>query len=125
MKTKKDWQFSNLFILVLAFVVCLVLVAAEIWGTHPVEAASEIQSPPPYANASTDQWAERREYDGSNRITYVGQCMAKYQQRGGDEVWRIKKYTYDGVTTNILSITWADNVDTFSKAWNSRTTYSY
>ena len=120
LKNNRSMIIIDLFLFMVMALAILAMVVNK-----PVDAAPGIQTPPPYANASTDQWADRRAYDGSDRLLYVGECLPQYQNQGNTEKWRIKKYYYDGATTRITSIIWADHVATFSKAWNSRTTYTY
>lgn len=38
--------------------------------------------------------------------------------------WQIKKFAYDA-NGAITSITWADGVDTFTKQWSARATYTF
>lgn len=78
-------------------------------------------------DVSTDRVATRYAYDDEQtpRLQYVGECLPRYQRRGSEEVWRIKKYTYVGSSTNIASIHWASRTPTYTHAWNSRETYTY
>jgi hypothetical protein len=73
----------------------------------------------------TDQYATRNAYDVNNRLQYVGECLAPVQNQGNTPAWRIKRYAYEGVTTRIVSILWADGSQAFDKAWNLRATYTY
>lgn len=74
---------------------------------------------------STDQIVQRIAYDGTNRILYVGECLPRYQHRGSSTVWRIKQFTYDGVSTRITAVTWANRSSNYAFAWNLRATYTY
>jgi len=74
--------------------------------------------------ASTDQYAQRIEYDANNLPIYIGECHPKNQHRTGADVWRIKYITYDA-NMNALTITWANRSKDFRFSWDSRAIYNY
>ena len=56
----------------------------------------------------------------SSTLTYIGKA-----DRGSSptaSVWQIKRVS---AGTALTDITWADDVDTFTKIWDNRTSYSY
>ena len=74
---------------------------------------------------STNQISQRITYDGTNRIQYIGECLPQFQNRGGALAWRIKRITYEGATTRILTVLWASRSADYIHAWNLRATYAY
>ena len=99
------------------------LVGVIILGIWGLITGIDVEAQP--IGVSTDQVAISYAYDGSNRLQYIGECLPQYQRRGNSTVWRIKKYTYDGVSTRILTIHWASRDAGYIHAWNLRTTYTY
>ncbi len=61
-------------------------------------------------------------YDASNRAQYIG--LADPGTSASDAQWQIKKITYDG-NGNVTDIQFAQGVNTYSKVWDNRATYSY
>jgi len=73
---------------------------------------------------STDQYAQRIEYDANNLPIYIGECHPAQQHRVGADVWRIKHITYDA-NFNALTILWAERSKDFRFTWNARAGYTY
>jgi len=103
---------------ILAVLIILIVVWMTPKGTSQIDAQ-------PYTGVSTDRYAQRIEYDGSNRILYVGETRPEFQSRGASAVWRISKFYYDGATTRIVRVNWANRSPAFDFTWNDRTTYTY
>ena len=55
-------------------------------------------------------------------LIYYG--LAESGSGTNEAKWRIRKYIYDA-NGNLTQINWADGVDTFTKIWNDRYSYSY
>lgn len=57
--------------------------------------------------------------------TTAGAMMVTNAPRACDDVWSIKKYTYDG-SSNLTDGAWGEgSAQSFSLIWDSRTTYAY
>lgn len=69
------------------------------------------------------QFKVRIAYDSSNRIQYVGEAAAGTATSATG--WRIKKLTYDGTSTRVTQIDWADSNRNFDNEWDERESYSY
>ena len=76
----------------------------------------------PFLNAQ-GEWKTKIAYDGSNRIQYVGKAVPGTAT--SDSLWQIKKFFYDGATTRIVDIVYANGNPTHKYIWDNRTTYTY
>jgi len=61
-------------------------------------------------------------HDSDGDIEYVGKAAPSTLK--SSPLWRIKKVTYDS-DKNITDVQFADGVQSFTKTWDDRTTYSY
>ncbi|MDP2692289.1 MAG: hypothetical protein Q8O88_01455 [bacterium] len=73
----------------------------------------------PQVQSTTEPMAIRLDEVDSNTL-YVGE--ADVGTVDSASLWKIKKVTTTGT---IIKIEWADSVQTFTKIWNNRTTYTY
>lgn len=64
---------------------------------------------------------KRFENNASGQVIYVG--FALPGTATSSAAWAIKKLTYDGFY--ITQEDWADGVNTFTKVWDDRATYTY
>jgi hypothetical protein len=69
--------------------------------------------------------AVRIAYDADGRQAYLGEAASKDQNKVSSPVWRIKKIIYEGSTTKILAILWAQGSSDFKFAWTFREGYPY
>ena len=62
------------------------------------------------------------EYDANKNPIYIGR--AEIGTPKSSTGWAIMKLTFD-VNNNPTDIQWADGVDSLSKVWNNRASYTY
>ena len=63
------------------------------------------------------------EYDGSNRLLYLGK--AQPGTAATEAKWQIQKFIYDGASTRIIQVLFANGSEGFVHIWDNRTLYSY
>ncbi len=74
---------------------------------------------------STDQYAMRSSYDASGREEYIGETYPANQRQQSQPVWRIARLYYDGASTRVIAVLWANGSAEFRFRWDQRTTYTY
>ena len=70
-----------------------------------------------------DKFEERRSYDGSNRVEFIGE--ADPGTKDAATGWRIHKRSYDGSSSRVTKQSWAGFNSKFDKIWNDRSSYNY
>ena len=76
----------------------------------------------PYVNAQ-GEWTTEIAYDTSNRIQYVGRAVPGSATTAS--LWQILRITYEGATTRISTVTYANGNATHKWIWDNRATYTY
>jgi hypothetical protein len=73
---------------------------------------------------STDQLAQRIEYDVNNNPIYIGETFSCNQRQQSQPVWRIKRIYWDA-NQNAFATLWANGDMNFKFRWDQRATYTY
>ena len=68
-------------------------------------------------------WSERIRYDAENRIQYIAKAVAGSAESA--LVWQISRYYYDGTSTRILDVLWAEGDSSQKWSFTLRETYTY
>lgn len=68
-----------------------------------------------------ENFIQRFDYDGSNRVIYQGWAQAG--SATSSSVWRIRQLNYTG--DNVTSILFPSGSPAFAYSWDDRTGYSY
>lgn len=110
---------TMVFGMIALFAISFLVIMGAVVSPDPVPAIGQP------IGVSTNQVSQRIAYDGTNRILYIGECLPQFQNRGGALAWRIKRITYEGATTRILTVLWATRSADYIHAWNLRATYAY
>lgn len=82
-----------------------------------------LQTPPPPAHET-----QRIEYDAADQPLYHGWAQRdpdKAAPDASEPVWRIVRYTWDGLPGNCTTIEWADADQNYDNVWDDRAVLAY